>query len=184
MSRARSGPVIVCLGLVLATALPAGADPGRITKYVFPDGTVVYSDKPVPGATAVSEIVVPPAPPPPAAKTPAAEPATSAGDTATPPPAPDDEPPLIAEAHDGKCHLRVTSGWQWVEIRIEGLDPGEHFVFELRANDQLTLNKATATDLGEGGWLLYPALLAKSGSNAIIVKSSHCELSASFRWPP
>ena len=60
MSRARSGPVIVCLGLVLATALPAGADPGRITKYVFPDGTVVYSDKPVPGATAVSEIVVPP----------------------------------------------------------------------------------------------------------------------------
>jgi hypothetical protein len=114
-------PVIACLSLVLATVLPAGADPGKITKYVFPDGTVVYSDKPVPGATAVGEIVVPPAPTPPTAKAPATEPSPNAGGTATPPPAPDDEAPLIAEAREGRCHLRVTSGWQWIEIRIEGL---------------------------------------------------------------
>lgn len=183
MSRARSGPVIICLSLLLATALPAGADPGRITKYVFPDGTVVYSDKPVPGAAAVSEIVVPPAPVPPPAKTPAAGPSTSAGDTATPPPAPDDEPPLIAEAHDGKCHLRVTSGWQWVEIRIEGLVPQEPFVMEVRADGELTLYKATATDEGERGFVLFPAQLAKSGANSVTVKSSHCELPTSFRWP-
>jgi hypothetical protein len=34
------------------TAGGAIADPGKITKYVLPDGRVVYSDKPVPGATA------------------------------------------------------------------------------------------------------------------------------------
>ena len=183
MSRARSVPVIICLGLLLATVLPAGAEPGKITKYVFPDGSVVYSDKPVPGATAVGEVVVPPGPTPPPARTPAAEPSPSAGDTATPPPAPDDEPPLIAEARDGKCHLRVTSGWQWVEIRIEGLVPQEPFVMEVRADGELTLYKATATDEGERGFVLFPAQLAKSDANSVTVKSSHCELSTSFRWP-
>jgi hypothetical protein len=183
LSRARSVPVTIWLGVLLATTLPAGADPGKITKYVFPDGSVVYSDKPVPGATAVSEIVVPPAPAPPPARTPVVGPSPSAGDTATPPPAPDDEPPLIAEAHDGKCHLRVTSGWQWVEIRIEGLVPHEPFVMEARADGELTLYKATATDEGERGFVLFPAQLAKSGANSVTVKSSHCELSTSFRWP-
>lgn len=184
MARSRSVPVIICLGLLAATLPPAGADPGTITKYVLPDGTVVYSDKPVPGATAVGEIVVPPAPTPPPAKSPATEPSTGAGDTATPAPAPDDEPPLIAEAHDGKCHLRVTSGWQWAEIRIEGLVPREPFVMEVRADGELTLYKATATEVGERGFVLFPAQLAKSGVNSITVKSSHCELSTSFHWPP
>lgn len=182
MPRARS--LFVTAGLILATVLPAGADPGTITKYVLPDGTVVYSDKPVPGATAVGEIVVPPAPTPPPAKSPATEPSTGAGDTATPAPAPDDEPPLIAEAHDGKCQLRVTSGWQWAEIRIVGLVPHEPFVMEVRADGELTLYKATATEEGERGFVLFPAQLAKSGANSVTVKSSHCELSTSFHWPP
>jgi hypothetical protein len=104
-------PVIACLSLVLATVLPAGADPGKITKYVFPDGTVVYSDKPVPGATAVGEIVVPPAPTPPTAK---------AGVT-----------------------------------------------FASRA-------AGSGSKFGSRGW---------SGANSVTAKSSHCELSTSFRWP-
>ena len=171
--------------MLLATAIPAGADPGKITKYVFPDGTVVYSDKPVPGATAVGEISVQPAPAPAPAKTPAAAPPTpDVAKMETPPPAPDDTPPIIAEAHDGKCHLSVASGWQWVEIRIEGLVPHEPFVMELRADGELTLYKATATDEGERGFVLFPAQLAKSGVNSVTVKSGHCEFSASFRWPP
>jgi hypothetical protein len=50
----------------LAAAVPIGilADPGTITKYVFPDGRAVYSDKPVPGARAEKEIVVAPGPRP------------------------------------------------------------------------------------------------------------------------
>jgi hypothetical protein len=51
------------------TAGGAIADPGKITKYVLPDGQVVYSDKPVPGATAAEEIVTEPASPQPAATT-------------------------------------------------------------------------------------------------------------------
>ena len=184
MSLVRSLAVAIALGGLVATALPVTADPGKITKYIFPDGTVVYSDKPVPGATAVGEIVVPPAPAPPPART---LPSPSAGPddekTEAPPPAPDDEPPVIAEAHDGKCYLRVTSGWQWAEIRIEGLVPHEPIVMELRADDELTLFKATATDEGERGLVLFPAQLAKSGANSVTVKSSHCELSTSFRWP-
>jgi hypothetical protein len=184
MSLVRSLTVAIALGVLVTTSFPVTADPGKITKYVLPDGTVVYSDKPVPDATAVSEIVVPPAPAPPAAKAPAAAPSTSAGDTVAPHPAPDDEPPLIAEAHDGKCHLRVTSGWQWVEIRIEGLVPHEPIVMEVRADGELTLYKATATDEGVRGFVLFPAQLAKSGANSVTFKSSHCELSTSFRWPP
>lgn len=181
MSRIRSIAIAAGLGLILATALPVSADPGKIIKYVLPDGTVVYSDKPVPGATASGEIIVPPAPAQPPA---AASQHPDKQRAEAPPPAPDDEPPIIAEARDGKCRLRVASGWQWVEIRIEGLVPGERFVIELRANDELTLSKPTATDAGEGGWLLFPAMLAQSGANSVTVKSSHCELSASFRWPP
>ena len=107
MSLVRSLAVAIALGGLVATALPASADPGKITRYVFPDGTVVYSDKPVPGAAAVGEIVVPPAPAPPPV---AASPRPDDERTDAPPPAPDDEPPVIAEAHDGKCYLRVTSG--------------------------------------------------------------------------
>jgi hypothetical protein len=54
---------------------------------------------------------------------------------------------------------------------------------ELRADDELTLFKATATDEGERGLVLFPAQLAKSGTNSVTVRSSHCELFASFRWP-
>jgi hypothetical protein len=54
---------------------------------------------------------------------------------------------------------------------------------ELRADGELTLNKISATEAGERGWVLFPAMLAKSGANSITVKSSHCELSASFHWP-
>lgn len=41
----------------------------RIGRYVFPDGRVVYSDRPVPGARLVDEVAPPPPPdtPPPAA---------------------------------------------------------------------------------------------------------------------
>jgi hypothetical protein len=184
MSLVRSLAVAIALGLLVVTSLPVAADPGKITKYVLPDGTVVYSDKPVPGATVAGEVVIPPppsAPPPAPSITP--PPAPEARVPESPPPAPDDTPPIIAEDHDGKCYLRVTSGWQWVEIWIEGLVPHEPFVMEVRADGELTLYKATATDEGERGFVLFPAQLAKSGANGVTVRSSHCELSASFHWP-
>jgi hypothetical protein len=184
MSRGRSISIAIALGLLLVGGLPAGADPGKITKYVLPDGTVVYSDTPVPGAKVVGEIVVPPSPSkPPAAPATGTTPAPQDAVPTAPPPGPDDTPPVIAEDRDGKCYLRVTSGWQWVEIHVEGLVPGERFVMELRADGELTLNKTSATDAGERGWVLFPAMLAKSGANSITVRSSHCELSASFHWP-
>jgi hypothetical protein len=58
---------LVSAVLALMAAGGAIADPGRITKYVLPDGRVVYSDKPVPGATAAEEILTEPASPPTAA---------------------------------------------------------------------------------------------------------------------
>jgi len=42
MSLVRSLAIAIASGLLLAAGLPAGADPGKITKYVLPDGTVVY----------------------------------------------------------------------------------------------------------------------------------------------
>jgi hypothetical protein len=180
----RSVVITVALGLALTSIARVEADPGTITKYVFPDGRVVYSDTPVAGATAVGEVVVRPQPPQTPPSTPAGPPPEAASDKADVlPPAPDDVPPIIAEARDGKCHLSVASGWQWAEIRMEGLVPGERIIFELRADGRLTLHKPTATPEGESGWVLFPAQLAKEGLNSVTVKSGHCELSASFRWP-
>lgn len=184
VSLVRPLAVAIALGALVTTSFPVAADPGTITKYELPDGTIVYSDTPVPGAKVVGEIVVPPSPSrPPFAPPSSTPPAPQDTAPSAPPPGPDDTPPVIAEDHDGKCYLRVTSGWQWVEIHVEGLVPGERFVMELRADGELTLNKTSATDAGERGWVLFPAMLAKSGTNSITVKSSHCEMSASFHWP-
>lgn len=77
MLRVNCFTLLIAAMLVLMTAVAAMADPGKITKYVYPDGRVVYSDKPVPGATAVAEIVTPPSKTPPASS-PAKETAAAA----------------------------------------------------------------------------------------------------------
>lgn len=66
LHRTRSAQLVSAV-IALMTAGGAIADPGKITKYVLPDGRIVYSDKPVPGAKAAEEIVTEPAPPQPAA---------------------------------------------------------------------------------------------------------------------
>lgn len=56
---------LVVLALMVACAGAALAQ--KIGRYVFPDGRVVYSDQPVPGARLVNEVAPPPPPgaPPP-----------------------------------------------------------------------------------------------------------------------
>jgi hypothetical protein len=54
------------LAALLLAAATAAAQAQAIGRYVFPDGRVVYSDQPVPGARLVNEV----APPPPAATPP------------------------------------------------------------------------------------------------------------------
>jgi hypothetical protein len=48
--------------VVLALAAANAADAQKIGRYVFPDGRVVYSDQPVPGAKLVNELAPPPPP--------------------------------------------------------------------------------------------------------------------------
>jgi hypothetical protein len=48
--------------LVLLVAAGGAVDAQRIGRYVFPDGRVVFSDRPVPGAKLVDEIAPPPPP--------------------------------------------------------------------------------------------------------------------------
>jgi hypothetical protein len=57
---------VLLLALLVAAAGAASAQ--KIGRYVFPDGRVVYSDQPVPGAKLVNEVAPPPPPaaPPPA----------------------------------------------------------------------------------------------------------------------
>ena len=57
---------LLLLALLVAAAGAASAQ--KIGRYVFPDGRVVYSDQPVPGAKLVNEVAPPPPPsaPPPA----------------------------------------------------------------------------------------------------------------------
>lgn len=55
--------------VVLALAAASAVYAQKIGRYVFPDGRVVYSDQPVPGAKLVNEVAPPPpptaSPPPP-----------------------------------------------------------------------------------------------------------------------
>jgi hypothetical protein len=50
------------LVLLLALAAACAADAQKIGRYVFPDGRVVYSDQPVPGAKLANEVAPPPPP--------------------------------------------------------------------------------------------------------------------------
>jgi hypothetical protein len=52
--------------LALALAAAGAADAQKIGRYVFPDGRVVYSDQPVPGARLANEVAPPPPPSAPA----------------------------------------------------------------------------------------------------------------------
>jgi hypothetical protein len=68
--------------IVLALAAASAADAQKIGRYVFPDGRVVYSDQPVPGAKLVNEVAPPPPPsasPPPSREGKAAAPGADSG---------------------------------------------------------------------------------------------------------
>jgi hypothetical protein len=54
-------PIRIALLLVLA-ALTGTASAQKAYRYVYPDGRVVYSDKPVPGARLQGEVAAPPPP--------------------------------------------------------------------------------------------------------------------------
>lgn len=65
--------------LALAVACADAALAQKIGRYVFPDGRVVYSDQPVPGARLANEVAPPPPPgsPPPVGESPGRRPAKS-----------------------------------------------------------------------------------------------------------
>lgn len=68
--------------IVLALAAAGAVDAQKIGRYVFPDGRVVYSDQPVPGAKLVNEVAPPPPPsasPPPPREGKAAAPGADSG---------------------------------------------------------------------------------------------------------
>lgn len=68
--------------IVLALAAASAADAQKIGRYVFPDGRVVYSDQPVPGAKLANEVAPPPPPsasPPPSREGKAAAPGAASG---------------------------------------------------------------------------------------------------------
>jgi hypothetical protein len=68
--------------IVLALAAASAVDAQKIGRYVFPDGRVVYSDQPVPGAKLANEVAPPPPPsasPPPSREGKAAAPGADSG---------------------------------------------------------------------------------------------------------
>lgn len=55
-------PVLVLIALLAAAACASPAGAQGVSRYVYPDGRVIYSDKPVPGAK-LEEMLEPPPPP-------------------------------------------------------------------------------------------------------------------------
>lgn len=163
------------------------ADAGRITKYVYPDGRVVYSDKPVPGARAEREILVEKAPT--AQVQPASDGPATAGPAAptTEPPAsgPGSESlgPVVAEAWDGRCHMVVTGEGQVFAVHVSGLVPGEPLEVESTSDGETLRGSRVARSDGTFGGALFPAVLGKSsGIEAFTVTTARCRVSVSFHW--
>lgn len=102
------------LVLLLALAAAGAADAQKIGRYVFPDGRVVYSDQPVPGAKLANEV----APPPP--------PAAPAREGRAPAPAgPDPGAARIQRRDQAEAELRAaTEALERARARLEaGIEP-------------------------------------------------------------
>lgn len=176
-------------GAVVLAALGTGAvaDPGKIIKYVFPDGRVVYSDKPVPGAVSEQEVTIEPGPP---APTPAPEARRPAADDGAKPAgpqstaAPTESPvPVAAEVWDGRCHLRVTGQGQVFAVHVEGLVPDEPLEVVSTSDGETITSDQRAQHDGTYGTALFPAVAGKSsGTTTFTVTSARCWLSATFSW--
>jgi hypothetical protein len=104
----RSRLFFVALALAAATAV----DAQRIGRYVFPDGRVVYSDQPVPGAKLVDELA-----PPPPASAPAPSREGKAG-------APSDRPGVDRAARLREANAELQSATQALERARAQLDAG------------------------------------------------------------
>lgn len=100
--------------VVLAVAAIGTVDAQRIGRYVFPDGRVVYSDTPVPGAKLVEEL----APPPPASAPP---PAPSREGKAA---APGDRPGVDRAARLREANAELQSATQALERARAQLEAG------------------------------------------------------------
>ncbi|HET9349950.1 MAG TPA: DUF4124 domain-containing protein [Burkholderiales bacterium] len=59
-----NGSILALIALLAVAAWPAQAGAQSIYKYAYPDGRVVYANKPVPGAKLLEEIEPPPPPNP------------------------------------------------------------------------------------------------------------------------
>jgi Domain of unknown function (DUF4124) len=102
------------LFLALALAAATAVDAQKIGRYVFPDGRVVYSDQPVPGAKLVEEL----APPPPASAPP---PAPSREGKAA---APSDRPGVDRTARLREANAELQSATQALERARAQLEAG------------------------------------------------------------
>lgn len=183
------GPCMRMIGLIAATIplVSVVADPGAIGKYVYPDGRVVYSDKPVPGAKLEQEIKV--------ETTKAGQPPTasasrksSEGPAAEGPrsvPSEDDEElgPTIAEARDGACHLWVQGEGEVFAVSVEGLVPGESIEVTSTSDGETIARTKRVREDGTYGTVLFPAVAGESsGWVTFSVTGSRCQLSATFPW--
>lgn len=184
-----SGPRLRIIGLIAATIplVSAVADPGAIGKYVYPDGRVVYSDKPVPGARLEQEIKVEKAPTAPTsaagASRKASEAPAAAGPSSSPLRVNEELGPIIAESRDGSCHLWVQGEGEVFAVSVEGLVSGESIEVTSTSDGETIAVTKSAREDGTFGTAIFPAVAGESsGSVTFSVTGSRCQLSASFPW--
>lgn len=184
-----SGPRILMIGLIAAAiaSVNVAADPGTIGRYVYPDGRVVYSDKPVPGAKLEREIEVETTT---NGQTPAAGASgkdSKGSGTAGPPSTPSrvnkELGPIVAETWDGSCHLRVQGEGQVFAVTVEGLVPGETIEVTSTSDGEVINVSRRAREDGTYGTALFPAVVGRSsGQVTFSVSGSRCQVSATFPW--
>lgn len=167
--------------------LSAAADPSTIAKYVYPDGRVVYSDKPVPGARLEKEIKIdtPAAgqsPPAGAAKK-ASKGSAAAASPAAPSRVVEELGPIIAEARDGDCHMWVQGEGQVFAVHVEGLVPGESVDVTSTSDGETIHGTQSAHEDGTYGTAIFPAVAGESSGRATFrLRGSRCQLSVTFSW--
>lgn len=138
--------------IAIAVSLPSQAQK-PVYKYVYPDGRIVYADKPVPGAKLDTQVEVPP---PPSISEPAPKPRVEAG---AKPPAQDDRAKALGQA------------WEELRLSQQELDTAKA---KLESGREPVAGDRTGT--ATGGSRLNDAYWARQKANEAAVDAAEARV--------
>ena len=92
--------------------------------------------------------------------------------------------PVLVEANDADCTLKVTGNGRFVRIAAEGLGAGDTARYQLRNGDMTPIDWTVRADAaGRFARYYVPFRWGQDGGTVLVeIASESCRLTASFPW--